>query len=74
MKWLKPLGGSVSVVKINEPSAEVFCHKMASDFGVVLLPMKYMGYEDQYFRMGFGRQNFRNNLNVFNQALESIYR
>lgn len=74
LNWLKPLAGSVSVVKINEPSAEQFCHKMALQFGVVILPIKYMGYQDIYFRIGLGYSNFKANLEIFNKALNSTYR
>lgn len=72
LNWIKQQGGSVSVFKINNTSAEKFCHRLASDFGVVLLPIKYMGYEDQYIRMGFGRANFKSSLDIFNTALKSL--
>ena len=73
LTWLKPMAGSVSVVKVNEPSAELFCHDLASKFGVVLLPIKFMGYEDQYFRIGLGRANFGMCVDVFEKALNAIY-
>ncbi len=73
LEWLKPIAGSVSAVRVNEPSAEQFCHTLASQFGVVLLPIKYMGYEDHYIRIGLGRTDFKNNLDVFDGALESLY-
>lgn len=72
MNWLKPLGGSVSVFKIEEPSAEVFCHRVASAAGIVLLPIKCMGYEDKYVRMGFGRKDFKLNIEIFDKYLDSI--
>lgn len=73
LSWLKPLAGSVSVIKVNEPSAEHFCHTLASQFGVVLLPIKYMGYEDKYVRLGLGRLDFRKNLEAFDKALSALY-
>jgi aspartate/methionine/tyrosine aminotransferase len=73
LNWLKPVAGSVSVVKVNEPSAEQFCHMLATKFGVVLLPIKYMGYEDKYFRIGLGRLDFKTNLDAFDKALSAIY-
>ncbi len=74
LQWLRPLGGSVSVVKIDQPSAEQFCHEIAASSGVVLLPLQFMGYEDKYFRMGFGRTNFKANLDIFQSALNKMYR
>lgn len=72
MHWIKPLGGSTAVFKIKDLSAEKFCHQLAEEFGVVLLPIKYMGFEDRYIRMGFGRKNFAASLAVFDKALESF--
>lgn len=73
-QWLKPMAGSVSLMKLNESSAEAFCHQMANRFGVVLLPAKFMGYEDSYARLGFGRTNFAVGLDAFDRALKEICR
>lgn len=70
--WLKPMAGSVSTIKINAPSAEKFCYDMADKFGVVLLPTRFMGFGDQYARVGFGRTNFKVSLDVFDKALAKI--
>ncbi|MGZ3692849.1 MAG: aminotransferase class I/II-fold pyridoxal phosphate-dependent enzyme [Bdellovibrionota bacterium] len=72
--WLKPLAGSVSLIKLHEKSAEKFCHELANDFGVVLLPARFMGYEDHYARIGFGRTNFASGMEAFDKALSAIYR
>ena len=71
--WLRPVAGSVSLMKIKEESAEKFCHEMATRFGVVLLPVKFMGSEDQYARLGFGRINFQIGMDAFEKALLEIY-
>lgn len=70
--WLRPDGGSISVFKLNEGSADKFCHNLAEKFGVVLLPILHMGFEDQFVRMGFGRKSFSSSLEVFDQAMDSI--
>ncbi len=71
LTWLRPFGGSISVFKLNEGSAEKFCHEMAIKFGVVLLPILHMGYEDKFVRMGFGRKSFADSLAVFDKAITS---
>lgn len=68
-QWLRPLGGSVSLMKLNEESAERFCHELADRFGVVLLPARFMGYQDKYARLGFGRTTFESGMNAFDAAL-----
>ena len=73
-QWLKPMAGSVSLMKLNESSAETFCRQMADRFGVVLLPAKFMGYEDSYARLGFGRTNFEVGMDVLDRALKEICR
>lgn len=73
LTWIKPLGSSVSVFKVNAASAELFCNQLADRHGIVLLPIKYMGYEDQYVRMGFGRKNFQTCLEVLDHSLETVF-
>lgn len=71
-QWLKPLAGSVSLMKLSNGSAESFCHEMADRFGVVLLPARFMGCEDAYARLGFGRTTFAEGMRAFEQALGKI--
>lgn len=74
LHWIKPMAGSVSLMKLDRGSAESFCRQMADRFGVVLLPAKFMGCEDQYARLGFGRVNFPEGMAVFDRALKEVYR
>jgi aspartate/methionine/tyrosine aminotransferase len=73
IEWIRPMAGSVSAVKLNHKSAEAFCHKMAERYGVVLLPLRFMGFEDQYARVGFGRTDFAVCMKVFDEALGEIF-
>ncbi|MGD2078739.1 MAG: pyridoxal phosphate-dependent aminotransferase [Chloroflexota bacterium] len=56
--WRRPRAGSVAFVGLNRPSATDYCHDLAQEAGVLLLPGACMGYEDRYVRFGFGRQSF----------------
>ena len=72
-QWIKPMAGSVSLMRLNNGSAEKFCIEMAERFGVVLLPAKFMGYEDRYARLGFGRTSFEVGMKAFEKALKEVY-
>jgi len=67
--WIPPMAGSVSIFELKSEPAEQYCHKVAKDSGVVLLPSKFMGTEDIYIRFGFGRKNFSENLVAFEKYL-----
>jgi len=67
--WIPPMAGSVSVVELKKEPAEQYCHRVAGGCGAVLLPSRYMGAEDRFFRMGFGRKNFQKNIGEFKKYL-----
>ncbi len=56
--WRRPQAGSVALVGLHTASAEVYCHRLAHEAGVLLLPSSCLGYGDGHVRMGFGRENF----------------
>ncbi|MFL7838412.1 MAG: aminotransferase class I/II-fold pyridoxal phosphate-dependent enzyme [Candidatus Promineifilaceae bacterium] len=56
--WRPPIAGSVALVGLQEPSATDYCHWLAKEAGVLLLPSSCLGYGDKHVRMGFGRENF----------------
>lgn len=67
--WRPPQAGSVALVGLKLPSAADYCHKLAQNAGVLLLPSSYLGYGDQHVRMGFGRADFAANLAVYEKYL-----
>lgn len=69
--WKRSLAGSVALVGLNKPSATDYCHTLAKEEGVLLLPSSCLGYGDQHVRMGFGRLNFAECLMEFEQYLKS---
>lgn len=69
--WRPPQAGSVALVGLNLPSATDYCHALAQNAGVLLLPSSYLGYGDQHVRVGFGRANFVDNLAVYEKYLLS---
>lgn len=69
--WRPPQAGSVALVGLNLPSATDYCHSLAQNAGVLLLPSSYLGYGDQHVRVGFGRANFVDNLNEYEKYLQA---
>jgi aspartate/methionine/tyrosine aminotransferase len=67
--WRPPQAGSVALVGLTLPSATDYCHSLAQNAGVLLLPSSYLGYGDQHVRMGFGRASFSDNLNEYEKYL-----
>lgn len=53
------LAGPVAFIKMNiEMPIDEFCNKLVKEKGVLLLPASIYSFPGQYFRMGFGRENF----------------
>ena len=71
-RWRQPQAGSVALVDLNLPSATDYCHALAQNAGVLLLPSSYLGYGDQHVRMGFGRADFINNLAIYEDYLRNV--
>ncbi len=69
-RWRRPQAGSVALVGIDVPSAATYCHNLAKDAGVLLLPSSFMGFDDHHVRFGFGRRSFSRALEHYNGYLE----
>jgi aspartate/methionine/tyrosine aminotransferase len=58
LTWRRPQAGSVSLARINVPDVRQYCHRLAREAGVVLLPGEFMGSPPGHVRFGFGRRSF----------------
>ncbi len=67
--WRRPLAGSVALVEMNLPDVTAYCHQLAQDAGVLLLPGKYIGHQEQFVRWGFGRTGFSAGLSHYEAYL-----
>ncbi len=57
--WRPPRAGSVALVGLRDvASASEYCHTLAHEVGVLLLPGPYLGAGDDCVRFGFGRLGF----------------
>ncbi|MBN2287511.1 MAG: aminotransferase class I/II-fold pyridoxal phosphate-dependent enzyme [Tissierellales bacterium] len=66
----KPMCGPIAFHKLNlEIPIRQFCDTMVKEQGVLLLPADMYFFEGNYFRMGYGRKNFKENLKHFENYL-----
>ena len=74
--WRRPQAGSVAFVELNLSqigfdSATSYCHHLAQNHGMVLLPGKCLGFEDNFVRFGLGRSNFEVALKSFAEVISA---
>ncbi|NCF68104.1 MAG: aminotransferase class I/II-fold pyridoxal phosphate-dependent enzyme [Chloroflexi bacterium] len=69
--WRPPQASSVALVGLHRPSATDYCHHLAEEAGVLLLPSSCLGYGDGHVRMGFGRESFGKGLARYETYLQS---
>lgn len=69
--WVRPKGSSIGYIQLQgDIRAEEFCSLLVKATGVLLLPSIVYGMEDNYFRIGFGRENFSSALEAFGNYLQ----
>lgn len=74
-EWIRSDGGCVAYPRYTgKEGADQFCEKLVADTGVLLLPPKIYTSEllktpTDRFRIGFGRKNIEQGLDVFRQYL-----
>lgn len=56
--WVRPKGGTVCFSRLlGEESSWDFAERVVAQAGIMILPSRVYGYDDQHLRLGFGRQN-----------------
>lgn len=71
-KYNRPSAGPIAFHKINiDMPIREFIDELVEDSGVLLLGADIYTYDDQYFRMGYGRKDFENSLKIFENYLVS---
>lgn len=57
-EWVRPQGGCVGFVRYKGPgSVDSFCSRLLNKQNVLLMPSSIYDYQNNYFRIGFGRKN-----------------
>jgi aspartate/methionine/tyrosine aminotransferase len=69
--WVRPRGGTVCFPRLlDQESSWDLTERVVAQAGIMLLPSRVYGYDDQHFRLGFGRQNMPEVLAKFEKFLE----
>ena len=71
--WKRPQASSVSLAQLNVPSALDYCHKLAQEEGILLLPGACLGADEQMVRFGFGRSTFPQDLAAYDRILQAAH-
>ena len=70
--FISPKAGSASFVKLNiESSALEFSNQLVEKTGIMTIPSEMYSYEGNYIRIGFGRNNFPEVIDVFDKYLKT---
>ncbi len=74
--WRRPRAGSVTFVELNLEklglaSATEYCHHLAQQHGIVLLPGACLGFDDRFVRFGLGRQSFEKSLAALSEVIST---
>ena len=73
--WVKPKAGTICFprLKINLSSHE-FCEKVVTESGIMILPSTVYDFGDQHIRIGFGRKNMPEVLEIFEEYLHKEFK
>ena len=67
--WTPPQGGPVSLATLTQESAEAHSARIRSEAGVLLVHSTLFGLEDRHLRIGLGRAEFPQALELWERAL-----
>lgn len=72
--WKQPKAGPISFPRIKwEENVEAFCSALVADKGVLLLPGTCYDYGNRHFRIGFGRKNLPEGIQMLQDYLTEKY-
>jgi aspartate/methionine/tyrosine aminotransferase len=74
-KWNRPKGGSICfprMLKVDDTFA--FCEEMVNNAGIMLVPSRVFQFGDHHVRVGFGRENLPEVIQMFSSYLEQHFR
>lgn len=74
LEFTPPRSGSTAFVKLHlEETAAVFAEKLVRNTGIMLLPSETFHYGTEHMRIGFGRENMPEMLDVLSKYLKAHY-
>ncbi|MCA9839149.1 MAG: pyridoxal phosphate-dependent aminotransferase [Trueperaceae bacterium] len=69
--YRKPRAGSTALVELRRGRATEYCHSLALEASIVLLPSPFMRFPDRFVRFGLGRESFQAALTAYDKHLSS---
>ncbi len=69
LQFSAPIAGSTAFVKINAPNALDYSEMLVKKTGIMLVPSEMFEYGSQHLRIGFGRENMPEVLDVWGEFL-----
>lgn len=70
--WHRPQGGCIGFIQYHsEESVDRLCHRLVTKHGILLMPSSIYDLDSNFFRIGFGRKNFTEALNLFEEIIAS---
>ena len=73
-EWVRPQGGCVGFVKYKgHDSVENFCDRLVKEKGVLLMPASVYDHNSNHFRIGFGRKNMSESLDILKHFLKDHF-
>ncbi|MBN1810198.1 MAG: aminotransferase class I/II-fold pyridoxal phosphate-dependent enzyme [Anaerolineae bacterium] len=74
-RWNRPKGGSICFPRmLVVQNTTVFCEKLVSEIGIMLVPSSTFHFGDHHIRIGFGRENLPDVIERFAEYLERRFR
>jgi aspartate/methionine/tyrosine aminotransferase len=72
-EWVKPRAGTIGFPRLKGPlNAADLCRKAIEEANIMLLPSTVYDYDNQHFRLGFGRENMPEALEMFKGFLRDL--
>lgn len=72
--WNRPKGGSICFPRmLFVENTHTFCEKLVADAGILLAPSRVFQYGDHHVRVGFGRENLPQVIELFGEYLDQHY-
>ncbi|MDD3741518.1 MAG: aminotransferase class I/II-fold pyridoxal phosphate-dependent enzyme [Bacteroidales bacterium] len=71
IEFVEPIAGSTALVKLNiKCSSLEYCEKLVAQTGIMMVPGEMFDFGNSYFRIGFGRKNFAEALEVWDEFIK----
>lgn len=72
--WNPPIGGSICFPRIRAvDNTYEFCEQLVAETGIMLAPSRVFQFGDQHVRVGVGRENFPEVIDLFSEYMDQHF-